>query len=131
MITIIKPHDRNSDTLRNLAGKYVFTPGQTMCEAMQLQGVVVDDRDGKASVAVRRVRRTPTGDGGFAIDLDASRPEPVNLQRGGFRCVCDTTADVEAVIAANLESHRLFEQALAAGRELFSKLDGTDHAPTA
>lgn len=119
-------HSKQNPATESLIGKYVLADGG-MHYASYSAAIMVTREMG---VSLEGQHLCRTIEDGVMIATTVDEDELKTMRKTSVACVCDTLDDVNAIYRANFASRSLYQAAIAAGKELFIELDGTEIQPS-
>lgn len=122
---MIRFYSKQKPATESLIGKYVFADGG-MHYAMYSAAIMVTREMG---VSLEGQHLCRTIEDGVMVATDLDEHEIKTMRKASVACVCDTLDEVNAVYRANFESRNLYNASIAAGKEVFGALDGTEIQP--
>lgn len=111
-----------SAQLESLVGKFVLFDGGFIYDAFSNAREVISETD--KSIVGRTFTRSKNADGSTGHSIAADDYEEATYRKSTIRCVCDTLAEVDHVVATSRASRTMFEEAIGKTRELLAKVDG-------
>ncbi|MCS4088701.1 hypothetical protein [Rhizobium sp. BK176] len=119
-------YNKQKPASESLIGKYAFADGG-MHYASYSAAIMVTREMG---VSVEGLHLCRTIEDGVMVATEVDEHELKTMRKTSVACACDTLDEVNAIYRANFESRSLYQASIAAGKELFVALDGTEIQPS-
>jgi hypothetical protein len=119
MIRIVRGAPASTESL---VGKFVLFDGGFIYDAFSNAREVISETD--RSFVGRTFKRSKNADNQTVHAIAADDYEEATFRRSTVRCICDTLAEVDHVVATSRAARAMFDDAIAKTRELLATVDG-------